>query len=88
METITPLLDVANEYPYFSSATIILGCAALARLAGSPTRPPLPPGPKGYPIIGNLFDLPPNHAWEKFGELGKQYGSLPFPRTLARMCPD
>ena len=76
MEAIAPLFDVANDYPYLSSAAVILGCAALVRLARSRSRPPLPPGPKGYPIIGNLLDMPPTHVWEKFGELSKQYGAL------------
>ena len=78
METIAPILDVANGHPYLSLASVVLGSAALLRLARQ-RRSDLPPGPKGYPIVGNLLDLPPTHVWEKFGEIGKQYGALCIP---------
>lgn len=32
---------------------------AIKHLRGSKKAGKLPPGPKGKPIIGNLFDLPP-----------------------------
>ena len=41
-------------------------------------RAPLPPGPKGYPIIGNLFDIPKTHdptVWATFKDV---YGELPY----------
>ena len=36
---------------------------------------PHPPGPKGYPILGNVLDLPMNAPmWENFGSLAKDHG--------------
>ena len=78
METVAPILDAANNHPYFSAIAVVLGCAALVRVARG-RRSDLPPGPKGYPIVGNLFDLPPTHIWEKFAEFGEQYGALSVP---------
>ncbi|KAL1725532.1 cytochrome P450 [Schizophyllum commune] len=34
---------------------------------------PLPPGPKGLPLIGNFFDMPTMYEWEKYMEWAKQY---------------
>ncbi|KAJ3565256.1 hypothetical protein NP233_g7746 [Leucocoprinus birnbaumii] len=39
---------------------------------------PLPPGPKGYPIIGNLFDLPTWKPWLTYDQWHKKYGAIPF----------
>ncbi|KAJ6451319.1 cytochrome P450 [Mycena sanguinolenta] len=33
--------------------------------------PPLPPGPWGLPIVGNIFDLRATSSWLKFAELGE-----------------
>ena len=86
MRTITPILEAASDHPYISLASVVLGFAALIPLIRR-RRSDLPPGPKGYPVIGNLFDVPPTHVWEKFGEFGKQYGALPVfgRRTLCNL---
>ncbi|KAF9645500.1 cytochrome P450 [Thelephora ganbajun] len=34
---------------------------------------PYPPGPKGRPIIGNLFDFPKNPIWEGFARMAEEY---------------
>ena len=36
---------------------------------------PLPPGPKGYPIIGNMLDVPSIMPWKTFQQWSKTYGS-------------
>ena len=41
---------------------------------GNPNGLPLPPGPKGYPVIGNLFDMPVDKAWVVYDEWRKTYG--------------
>lgn len=36
----------------------------------------LPPGPGGYPIIGNVLDMMVSEIWVAAQEWGKTYGSL------------
>ncbi len=44
----------------------------------------LPPGPKGYPLIGNIFDMMVSGLWEVAQKWGTRYGvSLDAPRGTA-----
>ena len=38
---------------------------------------PLPPGPRGYPLLGNLFVIPPHQSqsWLTFAKWGDIYGT-------------
>ncbi len=39
---------------------------------------PLPPGPSGLPVIGNLFDFPDASApWLGYRDLSRRYGVFP-----------
>jgi hypothetical protein len=50
----------------------------------NPNNLPLPPGPKGYPIIGSLFAFPRYKAWLEYDKWFKTYGkSLPFSIQVA-----
>jgi hypothetical protein len=37
-------------------------------------QPSLPPGPKGYPVIGNAWDVPTEAPWEKYHEWSEEFG--------------
>jgi hypothetical protein len=52
--------------------------AALCYPASSNRR--LPPGPRGYPIIGNILDLR-SAQWLKFAEWRKEYGQFLLTHT-------
>ncbi|KAL7908167.1 cytochrome P450 [Trichoderma velutinum] len=41
-----------------------------------PPSAQLPRGPRGFPILGNLLQVPPTHSWIKFKEWADQYGPL------------
>lgn len=36
-------------------------------------------GPKGLPIIGNIFDLPVSHEWLIYTRWAQKYGAQTFP---------
>ncbi|KAJ7607961.1 cytochrome P450 [Roridomyces roridus] len=36
---------------------------------------PLPPGPKGWPVLGNLADMPSDRQWETYNRWSKQLNS-------------
>lgn len=38
-------------------------------------RLPLPPGPKGWPVIGNIFDIPKEKAHIAYMEMGRKYST-------------
>lgn len=60
------------------AALSISGIAAVLtfkRLLDAKRRLPLPPGPPGLPIVGNIFDIPEENFWWKYKEWGDQYGS-------------
>jgi cytochrome P450 len=37
---------------------------------------PLPPGPSGWPLLGNLLEHPLERAWETYAKWAEQYGSI------------
>ena len=53
-------------------ATIVL--SFILRRRNKRQRLPLPPGPPGLPILGNLFQVPATRLWEKALDWGKTYG--------------
>ena len=50
---------------------------------------PLPPGPKGLPIIGNLLGMPTSDEWVTFGKWSKEFGSFAVPsfQSCPNCCP-
>ena len=44
-------------------------------------HPPLPPGPRGIPFIGNLLDMPSEKEWLTFAKWGEEYGMLIYHPT-------
>lgn len=64
-----------SMYTTFALA-VVIGSAYLFYNRSKNSRLPLPPGPKGYPIIGNLLDLPNGSDWITYRDWSRQYGQL------------
>ena len=73
-------MGLLGTYPYYILATLFFSVMLFRQWKkgrdGSPKGLPLPPGPKGYPLIGNLFDMPIDKAWVVYDEWRKTYGEF------------
>jgi len=70
-------------------AVAILTVAFLIRRRRRASTLPLPPGPRGWPLIDNLFDWPFESAWIPFAEWSKVFGMCSYSSPLAacmRVC--
>ncbi|KAG6915648.1 hypothetical protein DXG01_010612 [Tephrocybe rancida] len=45
---------------------------------------PLPPGPTGLPIVGNVADMPASKEWVVFAEWGRKWGGILSVKLLGR----
>ncbi|KAI0064833.1 cytochrome P450 [Artomyces pyxidatus] len=46
---------------------------------------PYPPGPRGFPIIGNMFDLPNDRFWLTYESWAKVYGDIMSLQVLGQV---
>ncbi|KAI0049074.1 cytochrome P450 [Auriscalpium vulgare] len=53
-------------------------------LSSKPTSGPLPPGPKGLPLLANLLDLPQKEQWRTFVAWGRKYGPIVHVRAVGQ----
>ena len=71
-------LLLVGTYPYYKLVALFFGIILFGQLKkgrnGNPNGLPLPPGPKGYPVIGNIFDMPVDKPWVVYDEWRKTYG--------------
>jgi hypothetical protein len=68
---------MSTSWMYFGSALVVVTTAIafiLLREKRTSGSLPYPPGPKGYPIMGNIFDLPENPLWEGLTKMAQDYG--------------
>ncbi|BGP58554.1 hypothetical protein JCM8202_001218 [Rhodotorula sphaerocarpa] len=54
----------------------VVAVAVLYAFAGKRAKGPLPPGPPGLPLVGNILDIPKSRPWVKFAEWTDKYGPM------------
>jgi hypothetical protein len=59
------------------TVTLLIAYSYIQDRRRNPAGLPYPPGPKGYPIIGNLFDIPSAFIYKRFREMSRDLGALP-----------
>ncbi|PBK75890.1 cytochrome P450 [Armillaria solidipes] len=62
---------------------ILLTCC-LFYISCNRRRLPLPPGPKGFPLIGNLWDVPVKYPWITYARWTATYGDVLYLDTPAK----
>ncbi|KAI0030169.1 cytochrome P450 [Vararia minispora EC-137] len=45
---------------------------------------PYPPGPQGWPLVGNLLDMPRTRIWDAFSRFREQYGDIMYMNVLGQ----
>ena len=57
-----------------SPLTLLFLCAAIVLVFRSlRRRGPLPPGPKGLPLVGNILDLPNKDEYRVYADWSRRY---------------
>ncbi|ESK87808.1 cytochrome p450 [Moniliophthora roreri MCA 2997] len=69
-------LRIHNQSFYYT-------CASYRFVLGAYTSSSnLPPGPKGYPVVGSLFQLDLNRPWHSLAEWKKTYDDIVYLRLF------
>ena len=72
-ERVDELLSLVCEYRWYVAGTAVVG-VALYRVLNTPRG--LPPGPRGWPVIGAVTELSTHLMHEDCVRLGKKYGDI------------
>src|SRR5258708_10448078 len=59
-----------------STLALLIAYSYIQDRRRNPARLPYPPGPKGYPIIGNLLDIPNAFIYKRLREMSRDLGTF------------
>lgn len=72
-----PIAAMLDTWSILNICGLSLAVFLLVRYSSNSRRGgPFPPGPKGLPFLGNIFDVPTEFQWETFSKWGDQWGKV------------
>ncbi|KAG8214157.1 hypothetical protein J3R82DRAFT_10925 [Butyriboletus roseoflavus] len=74
-----PSSSIAQAISFLDVCLLEAGVYLIKRLLDSRRYCPLPHGPIGWPVIGNLFQLSTEKSWEDFAALNGKHGTQFLP---------
>ena len=77
----------ANWTLFDAIAAILLVYLVRRLLVARRTVQSSSPGPRGWPIVGNIFDMPASHQCETFAKWGEEWGAHSFSRICMPRRP-
>lgn len=69
----TGLFDLFSYDACVAGAIAASATIALVLWDKRKTQRSCPPGPRGYPVVGNYFDWPKGKIWEGFTQMAKEH---------------
>ncbi|KAH6897904.1 cytochrome P450 98A3 [Coprinopsis sp. MPI-PUGE-AT-0042] len=80
------IFEVDQAPPSWALAVGALTVAALVALQRKSKRlgSPLPPGPKGLPFLGNIFQIPRDKPWKVYSQWKELYGDMIYLEALGQ----
>lgn len=69
-------LTFYSSFVSFENWQVVCGGAfalvVLAKYFNSNNTKPFPPGPRGWPVIGNVLDIPFEYPWKVYRQWGRE----------------
>ncbi|KAI0326165.1 O-methylsterigmatocystin oxidoreductase [Cubamyces sp. BRFM 1775] len=72
------MMSTSTVWTAALALVVVAAGAILWKYNDGRDKPPLPPGPKRLPIIGNLLNLPNKQMGPVLRDMGKQYGDVMY----------
>ncbi|KAH9938481.1 cytochrome P450 [Fomitopsis serialis] len=67
---------MAYSLPLAQLSAFLLAVLLAYRFVKTRRQAPFPPGPRGWPIIGNVLDIPTEYQWKTFAQWGEKWGDI------------